>query len=155
LVSESATAADFADLVVGTVDTTSGDNFLSHAMASVGLVEEWCKAVRAETERRLLAGTSVDGFKLVQGRRGSRKWADPAAAEALLKSFRLRQEEMYDFSLISPTTAEKVLKSSPKRWVKACGLITQSEGKMSVAPASDPRPAMAITATADDFAALV
>jgi len=155
LVSDAATADDFADLVVAPVTTDTGGNFLAHAMSNVGLVEEWCKAVRAETERRLLAGKTVDGFKLVEGKRGPRKWRDATAAEALFKSFRLKQDEMYDFSLISPTTAEKVLKTSPKRWVKAKELITQSDGKLSVAPASDARPAKAPTATAEDFADLI
>jgi hypothetical protein len=72
-------------------------------------------------------------------------------AEALLKSFRLRQDEMYELSLISPTTAEKVLKDSPKRWAKAQEHITRSEGKPSVAPATDKRPALDVQTVADDF----
>lgn len=69
----------------------------------------------------------------------------------MLKSMRLKQEEMYDFSLISPTTAEKVLKGTPKRWKRIEPLITRSPGKPSVADASDKRPALDIKPTADDF----
>jgi len=58
---------------------------------------------------------------------------------------------MYDFSLISPTSAEKLLKAKPKRWSKAQELITQADGKPSVAPESDKRPALVITPAADDF----
>lgn len=126
---------------------------LATCMDSVELIEGWCKGVRAEVERRLLAGSFSDGrYKLVAGRAGARSWTDVEEAEKLLKSFRLKQEQMYDFSLISPTTAEKVLaETSPKRWVKAQVLIGRSDGKPSVAPASDKRPALAITAVADDF----
>ena len=132
-------------------DMTTGDNYLSVAMSKVGLVEDWCKAVRAEVERRLLAGQTVDGFKLVEGRRGNRKWSSDADVEALFKSFRLRQDEMYDYSLISPTKAEKLLKDTPKRWEKAEALISRAEGKPSVAPATDKRPALAVQSVADDF----
>jgi hypothetical protein len=122
-------------------------------MDAVDMIEGWCKGVRAEVERRLLAGTFSDGrYKLVEGRAGARAWADPAEAEKLLKSFRLKQDEMYDFTLISPTTAEKVLAAaSPKRWAKAQALIRRSDGKPSVAPAADKRPALAIKPAIDDF----
>ena len=132
-------------------DMTTGDNYLSVAMSKVGLVEDWCKAVRAEVERRLLAGQTVDGFKLVEGRRGNRKWSDDAEVEALFKSFRLRQDEMYDYSLISPTKAEKLLKDTPKRWEKAEALISRAEGKPSVAPATDKRSSLTVQSVADDF----
>jgi len=154
-----ALAADVAEIVSGsatlddfiTPDATMGDNYLSVAMSKVELVEHWCKAVRAEVERRLLAGQPVDGYKLVEGKRGNRKWSSDADAEALFKSFRLRQDEMYDYSLISPTKAEKLLKDTPKRWERAQALISRAEGKPSVAPATDKRPALAVQSVADDF----
>lgn len=155
LVGEAATAADFADLVVSDVVAETGDNFLSDAMAKVGLVEDWCKAVRAEVERRLLDGKDVAGFKLVEGRAGPRKWADEVAAEALLKRVRLKQGEMYERKLVSPTTAEKLLKKTkPKVWDEAQAFITRADGKPSVAPATDPRPALVVANLADEFSEL-
>ena len=150
VVSGSATLDEFL-----TPDMTTGDNYLSVAMSKVGLVEDWCKAVRAEVERRLLAGQTVDGFKLVEGRRGNRKWSNDAEVEALFKSFRLRQDEMYDYSLISPTKAEKLLKDTPKRWEKAEALISRAEGKPSVAPATDKRSSLTVQSVADDFRDLI
>lgn len=146
IVSGSATLDEFL-----TPDMTTGDNYLSMAMSKVELVEHWCSAVRAEVARRLLTGQSVDGFKLVEGKRGNRKWNSDAEVEALFKSFRLRQDEMYDYSLISPTKAEKLLKDTPKRWERAQALISRAEGKPSVAPATDKRPALAVQSVADDF----
>jgi hypothetical protein len=144
-------AATLDDFVPQVVDSQTGDNYLPMAMSKVGLVEDWCKAVRAEVERRLLAGQTVDGYKLVEGRKGNRAWSDEGAVEQLFKSFRLRQEEMYDFKLISATKAEKLLKPNPKRWAKAEQLITRSDGKPSVAPATDKRPAMDVKPVLDDF----
>lgn len=125
---------------------------LATKMQAVDLIEDWCRAVRAEVERRLLAGTPVPGYKLVQGKRGARAWSSAEEAEKLLKSMRLKQDEMYEFKLISPTTAEKLLKDTPKRWNRVTPFITQSEGKPSVAPQSDKRPALVITPVEDDFA---
>lgn len=153
--SAAATIEEFSDFTPETVDMQTGDNYLPIAMAKVELVEQWCKSVRAEVERRLFAGQQVDGYKLVEGKRGNRKWGSDEDVEALLKSFRLRQDEMYDFSLISPTKAEKLFKENPKRWTKVKGLITQSAGKPSVAPATDRRPAMVVQSVADDFSDLL
>jgi hypothetical protein len=158
-----ALAAEVAEVVSGSAtldefvapDTTTGDNYLSVAMSKVELVEHWCKAVRAEVERRLLAGQSVDGYKLVEGKRGNRKWNNETEVEALFKSFRLRQDEMYDYSLISPTKAEKLLKDTPKRWERAQALISRAEGKPSVAPATDKRSALTVQSVADDFRDLI
>ena len=149
--SSAATPDEFAEFLPEPVDMQTGDNYLPIAMAKVGMVEDWCKAVRAEVERRLLAGQNVDGYKLVEGKRGPRKWSDADDIEQLFKSFRLRQDEMYDFTLISPTKAEKVFKENPKRWAKVQERITQSTGKPSVAPATDRRQAIAVQSVADDF----
>ena len=149
--SAAASIDEFAEFMPETIDMQTGDNYLPIAMSKVELVEQWCKAVRAEVERRLFAGQKVDGYKLVEGKRGSRKWADEKDAEALFKSFRLRQDEMYDFSLISPTKAEKLFKENPKRWAKVKDLITQNPGKPSVAPATDKRQAIAVQPVAEDF----
>ena len=133
------------------------DDALSEKMAAVDLIEDWCKAVRAEVERRLLAGHPVPGYKLVEGRRGARSWANKDEAESALKAMRLKIEEMYELSLISPTTAEKLAKAGtigPRQWPKLQGLITQSNGKPSVAPESDKLPALVMTPVADDFADL-
>ena len=148
-------AATLDEFTPQTVDSQSGDNYLPMAMSKVGMVEDWCKAVRAEVERRLLAGQTVDGYKLVEGRKGNRAWSDEGAVEQLFKSFRLRQEEMYDFKLISATKAEKLLKENPKRWAKTEQLITRSDGKPSVAPATDKRPAMDVKPVLDDFQGLI
>lgn len=145
-----ADASDFDDLTANNVRTDGDTDYLSVAMDKVSLVEDWCKAIRAEVERRLMAGQTVPNYKLVEGRQGNRAWVDKDAIEALFQSWRLRKDEMYDFSLISPTKAEKLL--TPVRWEKAQSLISRSAGKPSVAPVTDRRPAISGgAATADEF----
>lgn len=130
------------------------EDWLAAAMDKADLVEEWLSGVRAEVETRLLAGAPIPGYKLVQGKRGPRQWRDAAEAEAMLKSFRLKQEEMYDFRLISPTSAEKLAKAETigkRQWPKLQPLITQTDGKLHVAPVTDPREAITVTPVEDEF----
>lgn len=132
--------------------TTDSDERLATLMDAADMLEGFAKAVRAETERRLLAGTFTDArYKLVEGRQGARSWVSEEEAEAALKAMRLKVDQMYDFKLISPTTAEKVLKeANPRKWNKLQPLIGRSDGKPSVAPASDKRPALSM-AIAEQF----
>jgi hypothetical protein len=150
-----ATAAEFAQFVPIEVGAETGDNYLSIAMEKADLVELWYKAVRAEVERRLLAGQPVTGYKIVEGKLGNRSWTDPAKVEEIFKkSFRLKDADAYDQKLISPTTAEKLLKGSPGKWERVSAFITRKPGSPSVAPATDKRPALEIGNTADDLRAL-
>lgn len=160
VVTTAASVEDFADLTAETLPdalTEVPGDVLAAALDKVDLLEMFCKAVRAETERRLVAGVEVPGYKLVEGKKGHRKWVNPDEAELQLKAMRLKVEQMYDLSLISPTTAEKLAKAGdigPRQWKKLQAQYAQSQGKPSVAPDSDKRPAITVAATADDFAVI-
>lgn len=136
-----ALAAEVVRLVEGGFDNLDAkkDVDLSKAMMSVGMVEDWCLAIRAEVERRLVKGEKVPGFKLVQGRMGARQWADPKEVETVMKSLQIPVEIMYKSSLVSPTQAEKALLKAPEKWNSLQALITQKQGGPSVAPSTDPR----------------
>lgn len=166
-----ASADEFDELVVPGAEhiKPTSDTWLSSVMRKADLIEDWLKAVRAEVERRLLAGTPVPGYKLVQGKRGNRSWSNSAGAEAAMKKMRLKESEMYNFVLISPTQAEKLAPKfdkagkvippkegqatpiGPRQWPQLKGLITQSDGKPHVAPVSDSRPALEVKPIADEF----
>jgi hypothetical protein len=158
---EETIGADFETLVANHESQTTGgpeiaelldNDKLGTIYTSLDLIDSWAKAVRGRIEHELLNGNVVPGVKLVQGRRGARQWSSTEEAEALLKSMRLKQEQMYNFKLISPTQADKLLaKESPRRWKKVESLIVQRDGSPSVAPESDKRPALVIAPPADDF----
>lgn len=137
--------------IVGAADLLNNER-LGVIYESLDLIDSWAKAVRGRIEYELLAGNAVPGTKLVQGRKGHRKWLSTDEAEALLKSMRLKTDQMYNFKVISPTQADKLLsKESPRRWKKIEALITQPNGSPSVAPESDKRPALVIAPIVDDF----
>ena len=136
------------------VPETADEDALARVMANADMIENWVKAVRAEVERRLLAGEPVKGYKLVQGKRGNRQWSKLEDAEAMLKSMKVKHDLMYDYKLVSPTTVEKLAKADeigPRQWAKIQALITQSEGQPSVAPLSDKRPVLVTSAAVSDF----
>jgi hypothetical protein len=60
---------------------------------------------------------------------------------------RVKNDDMYEQKLISPTKAEKLMKAGrlgPRQWSSISEHITQSEGKPSVAKADDAREAIQV-----------
>lgn len=118
----------------------------------IGMIEDWCRAVRHEAERRLINGEPVHGYKLVEGKRGNRAWASNQQVLSVMKSMRIPAREMYEQKLISPTEAQKRIgKKHPRRWTALQSLIVQKPGSPTVAPASDPRPAIAPASVDNEF----
>lgn len=142
--------ADFENLdetCIQQVDTLDSET-LSNKFRSIGLIKSWITAVESRVHSELQHGNPVPGFKLVIGRQGNRAWVNEQDAENALKSFRLKQDEMYSRKLISPTQALKILKGSEIRIKKLEEIITRPDGKPTVVPESDKRPAIS---PADDF----
>jgi hypothetical protein len=143
--------AKLADMVAVAAEVDDmGHNRLAVAMAAVPMIEQWCLAIRAKVEGELLAGRAVDGFKLVQGRKGNRKWADEPLAIKTLKSMKLLDDEVFTKTVISPPAAEKLKKIgriSDKQFGRLAENIVQAEGSLSVAISSDPRPAASLAAS--------
>ena len=124
---------------------------LGQLMDQVPQIENWCKAIRGEVELRILNGEAVPGRKLVQGKRGNRAWTDEASVIEKLKSYRFKNEQIYDQKLLSPTKIEKLFDETPKKWAVLSHLISQSEGKPSVALESDKRPKLIKVDVMGDF----
>ncbi len=152
-------AGDFDDLTAPIGDLVTNaiarvpmltNEQLAEIYGQADFLESWLKAIRDRENSELNAGHPVPGFKLVTGKQGNRAWRNEVEAEELLKSFRLKQDQMYSQKVISPTQAEKLLKKdSPRRWTKIEVLITRSEGKPTIAPESDPRPALNVNPVND------
>lgn len=149
---EAANIEDFDDLTEpdGLEQVTSSD--LSRWMSKVSLIEDWCKAIRTEVFDRLKDGEEVEGFKLVRGRAGARRWvSEERFMEALGKS-RVKADLLYSQKLLSPTQMEKTVgKEKPRIWTKLQKVIEQPEGNLSVAPDDDKREAIAPSDNTEAF----
>jgi hypothetical protein len=124
---------------------------LDEFATAVDIIKMWCTAVETEVARRLHDGESFENFKLVLGNKGHRKWEDAAQVEAMLKSFRLKDDQMYSKSIISPAAAETLAKDKvigERQWPKLKALIRSGERVPVVVGALDPRAAYV---AADEF----
>ncbi|MRU22742.1 DUF2800 domain-containing protein, partial [Xylella fastidiosa subsp. multiplex] len=131
---------------------TFDNTTLACLFGATELIESWCKSIRAKAAAELLSGQPVPGYKVVQGRQGPRRWADMTAAEAMLKQLRIKSKDMYDISLISPTTAEKLYQAGvigDRQWPKLQPLIHRAAGTPVVVPTSDKRPPLALQDATD------
>lgn len=121
---------------------------LDLAMQKAPFVEDWIAAVRARMEQRLLAGEKAEHFGLDTGRMGARKFIDPEAATVLLrKKYRLKEKDVFNFKLKTPTQLEELTKPvkdpqtgeiikdpliGDQRWLAVCKLVDQRPPKPTV-----------------------
>ena len=133
--------------------TPFGPDALAKLYSQTKLIRKWCDAVDQKVVDKVLAGEMGEehGLKVVLGKEGNRAWSDPEAVEAEMKSMRLKQEQMYDHKLISPTTAEKVLADNPRKWKKIEAFIYRAPGGKVVVPLDDKRQAISVKPTVEGF----
>lgn len=130
--------------------TLLNDADLLEVHGNIELIQAWCEKVKAHVYQRLLDGNKLHGLKLVKGRDGPRKWSNYEAAESVLINL-LDAEHVYTApSLISPTQAEKILRTIPDAMADLTPFITRATGAPSVAPETDPRPEYS-RCSADEF----
>lgn len=134
---------DFDCLDFPSVDRLS-DADLSKALAAKKQILGWLDAVEQYASERLEAGEGFPGFKLVAGR-STRQWGDETEAAATLSSE--LGDDAFERKLVSVAKAEKLL--GKKRIGLLNGLVVKPEGRPTIVPDSDPRPALG--ATAEDF----
>lgn len=143
--------SDFEDFTAPSMDhvLVLGNEDLAVLRAKTDMISDWVKAVEAEVQARLVRRVPVPGWKVVKGKRAAPQWASPDKAEELLKSFRLKKEQMYSYSLISPSAARKIV-TEPRRVKKLEPLIRETGGLPTVVPDSDPRPSLYPPLTQED-----
>jgi hypothetical protein len=109
------------------------DKSLGTVYAQLDEIEAAITDFRAEALRRAKLGVIVDGQKLVYGNKGKRTWVDKTRAETALTML-LPSEKAYEpREIISPTTAEKMLK---KDYEVLKDLVTQSDAQLRLVPLS-------------------
>lgn len=135
---------EFDDISEQKPVNTLSDEQLRAALEGKKLVLSWLDAVEKHVTERLTSGEGFPGFKLVAGR-SLRQWQDEDKAAVDLTE-RLG-EDAYTRKLLSPAQAEKALGKAKAKEIAE--LIVKGEGKPTLVPESDKRPAVNITA--NDF----
>lgn len=110
-------------------------------------IEKWLKDVAADTQRLMLEGTKVPGWKLVMSNGGHRFWTDPEEAKKLLlKDTILKREEVITETLASPAQVEKLLGKN-KLPVEVTNLIAKPNGNPIPVPEDDKRTSCVVDAS--------
>jgi len=110
---------------------------IARLMPKMDALIGWAKSIKIQGERILSDGGILSGYKLVTGR-SQRKWRDEKTAEKNL--IKLLGNEARTLKLVSPAQAEKLLGRS--RAAEVTDLCYKPDGKPSLVPESDPRPAI-------------
>lgn len=135
---------------------------LGHTFGLLDMIEDWCRSVRGEVERLVMGGMTVIGpddepMKVIEGKRGNRKWIDEGQAEATLAGL-LGPKRLYKpREVITPSAAAKLLGkgASKAQWAELEPLlVTQAPGKPKVTLGSDPAPPYTGAASGSEFADL-
>jgi hypothetical protein len=113
------------------------DDQLREALEAKKLIVGWLEAVEKLVVERLESGEQFPGFKLVAGR-SLRKWVDEESASKVL--VQLVGDDAFERKLLSPSKAEKLLGKTRKGGIE--DIIIKPEGKPTLAPESDKRPAI-------------
>ncbi|KAE8546164.1 DUF2800 domain-containing protein [Marinobacter nauticus] len=129
-------------------DSMSNEELASlHPMLS--FISAWATNVRKFMEDRAAQGVEFPGLKLVEGKKGTRQWKNEEDADKYLERKGLDDDKRYKKSLLSVAQAEKTIgrKNLDDDFKK---LFVQPDGKVSLAPVDDPRPAIS-ESLADEF----
>lgn len=116
-----------------TINAEELGNLLPKMDALIG----WAQGVQKHAHKLLLDGGILPNYKLVSGR-GQRKWMAADVAEEALIS--MVGDDAYQSKLISPAQAEKLLGKA--RSLEISSLWHKPEGRPTLAPDTDPRPAV-------------
>ena len=112
-------------------------------------LEKWLEAVEQQEVAELMNGAVAKGYKLVEGK-SNRIWTDEEAAQKLLCNHLSMDQVRPPSDIVSPAAAEKLLAGitlSTKFENRFASLITKREGKPTLVPESDKRPALDLNPT--------
>lgn len=111
------------------------------------------KAIKQAAFLALANGEEVPGYKLIRGRQ-TRSWAAGVTADTLMEKIpALEDEQLYEAKMLTPAKVEKLLDKKTKNLLDE--FIVKSEGKISIAPESNPKEAVKVNDPAEVFKNLI
>ncbi len=108
----------------------------------------WGNSIKEYVLQSAIKGVEWPGYKLVAGR-SVRRYTDEAAVAKAAKE--AGYHDIYRQSLLPLTEMEKYLSKSKFSKILG-GLVVKPQGKPTLVPISDKRPALSMNSAADDFA---
>lgn len=106
-------------------------------------IENWFKSLQTELTRRAMAGETIPGYKLVEGR-SFRSFEDNEKAEKALLEAGLTEEDIWKVDIISPAVAEEALMATGLKRKELPAvlnpIVKSTKGAATLAPLTDKRP---------------
>ena len=109
---------------------------IAELLPHLATIKSWCDSVARHAEKLALSGVPIEGYKLVSSRT-NRRWSDDE--EAIKAMTLLTNEPVMSRKPISPSKAVAML---GKDCDSVNALIVKPEGKPTLVPESDRRPAL-------------
>lgn len=120
---------------------------VADVLAKIPELKAWASDVEAWALAQAQAGTQIPGFKVVAGR-SIRKYTDESAVAEAAKA--AGYSDIWDKRLIGITAMERLM--GKRAFTETLGdLVVKPEGKPTLVPESDKRPALARMSAATDF----
>ncbi|MGV0982369.1 MAG: DUF2800 domain-containing protein [Polynucleobacter sp.] len=145
-------AASHRVLDTANTDTAARAARLSVLLHKAAFIEVWLSNVRTEALRMLHAGDVLPDWKLVEGRKGHRKWSNDDLAARVLDVLGMQPFQIFTPGAVrSPAQIDTLIRAmladdphafSDDDLAELHSLITQKSGAPSLAHKSDPRPAI-------------
>lgn len=126
------------------------DDEVGEALTLGQRLKQWLSDLETYALTACLEGRGIPGFKAVAGR-SVRAWTDPEGAFSAARAAGIPDEMLYERKPVTLAALEKIMGKKP--FAEALGeYITTPEGKPTVVPESDRRPAITGRTTAqEDF----
>lgn len=120
---------------------------VTDVLAKIPELKAWASNVEAWALAQAQAGTQIPGFKVVAGR-SIRKYTDESAVAEAAKA--AGYSDIWDKRLIGITAMERLM--GKRAFTETLGdLVIKPEGKPTLVPESDKRPALQRVSAATDF----
>lgn len=128
------------------------DEEIADILTRAPMFTEWINSIKEYAEEKAINDNKIwPGFKLVEGTT-RRKWTneDDVANEIFTNFPEISEDQIYDMKLKSITNIEKLI--GKKRFIETLsGVIIKPQGKPTLVPESDKRPALGIEDAIKDF----
>lgn len=113
---------------------------VAEVLALEGQITAWLKRVKVQALTTLLDGGEIPGYKVVEGRMGSRKWTDELQVLDKLIKAGYEAGEVTESKLLSPAAMDKVV-GKAKAAELLEGMTTREPGSPTIVVETDKRPA--------------
>lgn len=116
------------------------DSEIPRILQYAAVAENWIKDIQEYALQQAVKGRDWPGYKLVEGRKPNRRWADEAKVAAQLVKAGYTEDQLYQKKFLTIGDAEKLL-GRPGFKALLEGLTVRGSGAPTLVPESDKRPA--------------